>query len=219
MPRKQRRLLDKMKTPSKAKIIDITHNRAYQKYLYKCLAPAPFRKYKKRHVYLTKALSKGFCKKLLAHDGNIVGQIEYAPAEVSGFPINGRNIIIMHCIWVLRKAKGHNFGRLLLNDMIKNENKINGFATVALEDHWSPWMKKDHMEKLGFKTIDSFKVRHKTKHRDQCFTIHLMWLPTTKDAEQPTWNKTKLLRGLDFCKDHPLYHPENLKLTEIFEEC
>jgi len=158
-------------------------------------------------------------QKLLTYDENIIGQIEYAPAEVSGLPINDNKIIIMHCIWVLRKAKGHKFGRLLLNDMIESENKIHGFATIALEGHWSPWMKKDQMEKLGFKTIDSFKVRHKTKYRDQCFTIHLMWLPTTKDAKPPTWNKTELLRGLGFCKDHPLYHPMNLKSKEIFEEC
>jgi hypothetical protein len=116
-----------MKTRSKAKIIDITQNPKHQKYLYKCLAPAPFRKYKKRHAYVTKALPKGFRKKLLTCDENVIGQIEYAPAEVSGFPINGNKIIIMHRIWVLRKAKGHKFGRLLLNDMIESENKIHGF--------------------------------------------------------------------------------------------
>jgi hypothetical protein len=44
----------------------------------------------------------------------------------------------MNCIWVLRKAKGHNLGKRLLQDMIKNEKDAAGFATIALEDHWSP---------------------------------------------------------------------------------
>ena len=138
-----------MENRSKARVLDITHNPDYQTYLYKCLAPAPFRKYKKRHAYLTKVFSEGFCKKLLTYDENIVGQIEYAPPEVSRLPINGEDIIIIHCIWVQRKAKGHSFGRLLLNDMIKSKNKIHGFATIALEDHWRPWKKKTIWKNLG----------------------------------------------------------------------
>jgi hypothetical protein len=93
-----------------------------------------------------------------------------------------------------------------------------GFATLALKNHWSPWLKKKHMEKLGFKPIDSIKVTHKTKHKGQRFKIHLMWLPAAENANSPTWNKSKLLKGVDFCLAHPLYHPERTKLKEILEE-
>jgi len=208
-----------MKSSSEVKIIDITKKPECEKYLYKCLAPAPFRKYKKRHEYLTKALPRGFRKKLLIYEGNVVGTIEYAPAEVSDFTIDGNKVIVMNCIWVLRRAKGHNFGKLLIKDMIKTEKQAHGFATIALENHWSGWMRKDQMERLGFRALDSFRVRHKTKRKDQCFTMHLMWLPTAKDAKPPTWNKTRLLKGVDFCMGHPLYHPQSLKLDEIFEKC
>ena len=96
---------------SEVEIIDITEKSEYEKYLYRCLAPMPFRKYKKRQNYLEVAIPKGFHKKLLIFGGGVVGQIEYAPAEVSGYPIIGDNVIVMNCIWVLRKAKGHNFGK------------------------------------------------------------------------------------------------------------
>jgi len=204
---------------SRIEIIDITRKSEYEKYLYKCLAPMPFRKYKKRHRYLEVAVPKGFRKKLLIFDGEVVGQIEYAPAEVSGYPVMGNNIIVMSCIWVLRRGKGHNFGKRLFADMMKSEKKAKGFATIALEDHWSPWLKKEQMEKLGFEPIDSIKVMHKTKHKGQRFKIHLMWLPTIENANPPTWDKSKLLQGVEFCLAHPLYHPEKPKLKEILEKC
>jgi len=49
--------------PSNLKIIDITKKFNYEKYLYKCLSPIPFRKYKKRSEYLELAIPKGFHKK------------------------------------------------------------------------------------------------------------------------------------------------------------
>lgn len=213
-----RSMSNEMSSNSGAKIIDITEKEEYEKYLYKCLAPAPFRKYRNRHEYLTKAVLQGFRKKLLFFKGDVVGTIEYAPAEVSGLPIVGDNIIVMNCIWVLRKAKGHNFGKQLLSSMMESEKNANGFATITLENHWSPWMIKGQMEKLGFKPVDSIKVRHRIKHKNQLVTIYLMWLPRTENMKPSTWNTTKLLEGVTFCMGHPLYHPQSLKQKEIFKK-
>jgi len=101
---------------------------------------------------------------------------------------------------------------------METERKAAGFATIALENHWSGWLKKEQMEILGFKSLDSVDVKHKTKHTEQCFKMHLMWLPTTKNASPPTWNKSKLLEGVHFCIAHPLYHPEKPTLKRIFEK-
>lgn len=147
------------------KIIDITKKKEYEKYLYKCLAPMPFRKYKNRQEYLKKAIPVGFHKNILEFNGKIVGQIEYAPAGASGLPIFGKNLFVMNCIWVLRKAKGNNFGRILLEDAISTirKNGANGIATIALENHPSPWLKIRRIEKLGFKAIKTaqFAIVHK----------------------------------------------------------
>jgi len=204
-----------MKPNSEVTIVDITKNREYEKYLYRCLAPIPFRRYWKRQKYLDAAIPKGFHKKLLFLNGKIVGQIEYAPTEVSSYPIKGDKVIGMNCIWVLRKAKGRDLGKQLLNSMMESEKNATGFATIALENHWSGWFLKEQMEKLGFKPLDLVKVTHKTKHMGRCFKIHLMWLPTTKNTKPPTWNKEELLKGVDFCLAHPLYHAEKPSLKEI----
>jgi len=204
---------------SEVKIVDITKNAQYEKYLYKCLSPIPFRKYKKRSRYLKAAIPRGFRKKLLIFNRETVGQIEYAPAEASGYSIAGADVVGMNCIWVLRKAKGHNFGKQLLVDMTKSEEGVTGFATIALENHWSPWLKKEHMEKLGFKPVDSVRVTHKLKHKGQVFKIYLMWMPKAEVAKPPTWNKSELLEGVDFCLAHPLYRPEKAKQKEILAKC
>jgi len=206
-----------MKGSFQTKIVDITQIGEYEKYLYRCLT-GPFRRYKKRIEYLEKAVPRGFHKKLLILDGEVVGQIEYSPAEVSYYPIVGDNIIVMNCIWVLRKAKGHNLGKQLLEDMMKSEKGAAGFATIALENHWSPWFRKMEMEKLGFKPIDSIKVTHKTKYKGKVFSIYLMWMPTTENAKPPTWNKQKLLEGITSCIAHPLYHPQTYEQKQILEK-
>jgi len=199
-------------------ILDITSNQRYEKLLYKCLSPIPFRKYRKRREYLESAIPKGFRKKFLFLNAQPVGQIEYAPAEACGYPIFGEKLVVMNCIWVLRKAKGHNFGRMLLSKMVESERWADSFATIALEDHWSPWFKKWQMEKLGFKPVKSIKVRHKIRHVNEPFRIYLMWMPVKQNAVSPNWDEEALLKGADFCMAHPLYRPERMGTEKIMEK-
>jgi len=199
-------------------IVDVTVDRRYERFLYKCFAPMPFRKYRRRREYLEAAVPKGFRKKALVFNREVVGQIEYAPPEGSGYPIRGRGVIVMNCIWVLRRAKGHRFGVRLMKEMVETERGAEGFATLGLEDHWSPWLKIGQLEKLGFRSIDSFHVSHKTKHAGESFTVHLMWFPRRENVEPPTWDKKNLLEGVYFCLAHPLYHPETYKPKEILRE-
>lgn len=208
----------KTRSGSENKIVEIVGIREYERYLRKCLVGPPSKGSRRRIEYLKKAIPKGFHKRLLIQNKEVVGQIEYSPSSVSYYPIMGENLIVMNCIWVLRKAKGHDFGKQLLESMIESENKASGFATIALENHWSPWFRKDQMEKLGFKVLDSIKVTHKVKHKAEVFSIYLMWMPNTKDARTPIWNKEKLLEGITSCIAHPLHHPQTYEPKRILEK-
>ena len=199
----------------KVEIVDVTRKAEYEQYLYRCIMSMPFRKYRKRQEYLEMAIPRGFHKKILFFDGVAVGQIEYAPIVASGYPITGEEIVVVHCIWVLRKAKGHKFGRRLMASMIEDRKDAEGFATIALEKHWSPWFKKRQIEYLGFKPIASIRVIHKTKHRNEKFKIYLMWLPNKEKAKPPSWNKEQMLEGVHFCIAHPLYHPQKFGEKQI----
>lgn len=207
-----------MQFDAEARIVDITTNSECERYLHRCLAGPPSRRSKKRIAYLEEAVPKGFHKKLLTYKEKVVGTIEYAPSEVSYYPIIGDRAIVMNCIWVLRKAKGHNFGRMLVQDMIESEKEALSFATIALEDHWSPWFRKWQMERLGFKPTESISVKHRTKHKGKVFSIYLMWLPKVKNVQPPTWDQKRLLEGTTACIAHPLYHQQTYKPKQIFEK-
>lgn len=201
-------------------IIDITHSEEYEKHLYRCIA-LPYRKYRRREGYLRNAIPGGFHKKLVKRNGEVIGQIEYSPAEVSGLPIHGDGTFVMNCIWILRKAKGCRLGKTLLDEVIASlrEENAEGLATIALEDYPSPWLKRGHMEMLGFSATESVELRivHKERFRGRRFRAHLMWLPMRKNAKMPSWEPKELLKGVTFCVAHPLYHPEAIKSERIFQ--
>ena len=161
--------------------------------------------------------------KVLFWKGDHVGMIEYAPAEASGLPIIGRNIVVMNCIWVQTKANGYNFGKRLIKEMILKENQATGFATIGLENYYNRWMQKIHMEILGFQSIKSIKLTHNKHLSRKCFTLHLMWMPVKENTVPPEWNKSKILKGVTCCRHHPLYRGRygvnKLNLPEIFEKC
>ena len=199
------------------RIIDITKNKSYSVYLQRCFV-GPFRKYKRREEYLTKTIPQGFRKKLLFFNEDRVGTIEYAPSNASYYPITGENLLVLNCIWILQRASGHNLGKVLFKDMLKNNPNISGVATIALEDHWTGWFLKEHLEKFGFSSIDSIRVIDKRKHQDKPFFIHLMWLPLKIKARKPSWDKAKLLEGITYCLYHPLYHPISYAEKNLLKE-
>ena len=216
--KKRDNMVAEMKSGPESRIVDIVGLHGYETYLAKCLVGPPSKGYVKRIQYLKKAVPKGFHKKLLILNKEVVGQIEYSPPEASYYPITGESLVVMNCIWVLRKAKGHGFGKQLLKNMIDSEKDASGFATIALENHWSPWFRKDQIEKLGFKVVDSIRVTHRIKHKTEVFNICLMWMPNLKNAKIPIWNKLQLLEGITSCIAHPLYHPRTYEPKRILEK-
>jgi len=222
---------------SAVEIVDATKNSEHEIYLYRCLFHrrkdsygSQFQRrrdafYEHRCEYLERAIQKGFHKKILIFKGDQVGTIEYAPVDGAGLPIVGDRVVVMNCIWVHRKARGHNFGKQLLRDMMESEKGASGFATIALENYWGPYFKKSEMERLGFKSVKSIRVRHKTRNRGRCFELHLMWLPVAEDSKPPMWDESRLLEGVYFCGGHSLYHDRHLnshqrtKLRQVLEKC
>jgi hypothetical protein len=220
-----------MNQDSSIKIIDVTNKSRYKKLLIGCIfhikrsipLKVVYQRHKERIAYLKSAIPKGYHMKVLFWKEDHVGMIEYGPPEASGLPITGKNIIVMNCIWVHTRAKGNNFGKLLMKDMMESEKDTAGFATIALEKYWMHWMQKGMMEKLGFSSIYSLKLKHKTYKKGQCFTVHLMWLPNMKNATPSTLDEPKLLYGADFCHHHPLYWGKygcaKSGLRQIYEKC
>lgn len=66
-----------MKRGDKMRIVDIIEKAKFEKQLYRCLAPLPFRRYRQRHEYLCRAIPTGFMKKLLIFNASIVSSGEF----------------------------------------------------------------------------------------------------------------------------------------------
>ena len=92
----------------------------------------------------------------------------------------------------LEESRGHNSGRMLIDELIRSVKNAAGFAAIASENHWSPWFVKWQMEKLEFRSLGSIKVTHKAKRKDHSFSIYLVWMPVRARARPPIWDKQKL---------------------------
>lgn len=177
------------------------------------------RRYRKRFEYLAEAIGKGLRKHVLFMDGEAVGMIEYAPPDASPYPIDGEGVVVMSCVWVLSRAAGRGFGKTLVEGMREDARDAAGFASIALDGHPSPWLRLSHMERLGFTSIDSRRMRHRVKKPEQCFEVHLMWMPLSRYTSEPEMNWHEMLRGVDYCIGHPLYRAESHGLVEPLEFC
>jgi GNAT superfamily N-acetyltransferase len=200
--------------------VDVVSDLEYSEHLYGCLPRfTRMRLRRKRLAYVEDAKERGLGKEVIFKEGEPVGMIEYAPAEVSAYSIRGPGTWVMNCIWVLRRVKGHRYGRMLFSHMLERARGVAGIATIALEDHPSPWLKLRHMEHLGFSSIDSRRMRHRVKRPEVCFKVHLMWRPLAEGAARPAIDWGRMLRGVDYCSAHPLYRAESLGIEEPFEFC
>ncbi|HDN01884.1 MAG TPA: hypothetical protein ENF42_02800, partial [Candidatus Bathyarchaeota archaeon] len=81
-----------MESGLKVEIVDAMETRD-ERFLYRCISPMPFRRWSRRTNYLKQAIPGGLRKKMLLVDGEAVGQVEYAPAGFSGYPIYGENLV------------------------------------------------------------------------------------------------------------------------------
>ena len=60
-------------------------------------------------------------------------------------------------------------------------------------------------------------LKYKVKRIGHVFKVFLMWLPIKKNTKKPLWEPEKLTEGVTFCLAYPLYHPQHIKLKNIFE--
>ena len=82
------------------------------------------------------------------------GFIEYIPGRFAWRSINADGYMVIHCIWVVGKSKGNDFGDILINECLRDakEYGMNGVAVVTSEGNWMTG-KKFFLDR-GFETVD-----------------------------------------------------------------
>lgn len=87
----------------------------------------------------------------------VVGLIEYMPIEKTIFPVKGKNLAFIHCIWVIPPYWKKGVAKALMDNFLKSTSHLSGSAVIAFEgESW--WGFFDYMPtwffaKFGFKEV------------------------------------------------------------------
>jgi GNAT superfamily N-acetyltransferase len=97
----------------------------------------------------------------LSSKGKIIaGLIEYLPIEETNFPVSGKNLAFIHCIWVIPPFWKKGVATSLMDDFLRKttDQNFSGSAVIAYEkESW--WGFFDYMpswffQKCGFRQVE-----------------------------------------------------------------
>jgi predicted GNAT family acetyltransferase len=108
--------------------------------------------YEKKKAWLKSEFKNGYNFQKLDARGKVF--IEYVPIEDSWLPLLGNNFMVINCFWVSGQFKGKGNGKKLLQQCLKDANKMDGIVAVS-SDKKRPFMSDPQFLKHhGFEVID-----------------------------------------------------------------
>lgn len=154
-----------------------------------------------RRDYLRRAGQSGLRKLLLLHFDvdEVAGQIEFAPPEASGLPIEGESLTVINCLWVTDAYTGLDGGRYLLAACGERAG-TRSLATIGY-NATLPWLSRRFFERQGFTLLD--QVETGRYFGNTPIVAYLLWRPLVEGASPPTWDTARLLEGVSFCPGYP----------------
>lgn len=108
-----------------------------------------------KRQWLEKRLKEGHVFRKLNAKATVF--IEYAPLETAWVPILGDNYLYIYCLWVSGEAKGHGYGRALMEDCIADA-RAKGKSGVCMlgAQKQKAWLSdQSFARKFGFVTVDT----------------------------------------------------------------
>ena len=87
--------------------------------------------YRRKLNWLEQRFSEGMKIKIVYENGRSVGFIEYMPGEFAWRAVNASGYLVIHCVWVVGRAKGKGYGARLLNECTADARKM-GKQGVAM---------------------------------------------------------------------------------------
>jgi len=110
--------------------------------------------YQQKSKWLDQRFSEGLKIKIVYENGRSVGFIEYIPGEYAWRAVRAENYMLVHCLWVVGRAKGKGYGSRLLNACIEDaqQSQKQGVAMVTSSGVWLA--DKKLLQKNGFEPVD-----------------------------------------------------------------
>jgi len=98
-------------------------------------------------------------KGLLSQKKGFQGMLEYIPGEYAHRPVDAKEFLFIHCVFVgfKKEFKGKGFASMLIDECL-NEARIHGFKGVAVVTRKGPFMVNNNIFlKKGFQIVDNAK--------------------------------------------------------------
>jgi ribosomal protein S18 acetylase RimI-like enzyme len=108
--------------------------------------------YQKKKDWLKTEFKNGYTFQKMDVRGKVF--IEYVPIENSWLPLEGSNFMVINCFWVAGQFKGQGNGKRLLQQCMKDAEKMDGVVAIS-SDKKRPFMSDPKFLKYqGFEIID-----------------------------------------------------------------
>ncbi len=88
--------------------------------------------YRRKLDWLEQRFAEGLQIKMIYEEGRSVGFIEYIPAEFAWRPIQAPGYLMIHCLWVVGRAKKKGYGSRLLNICVDDARTMGRHGVAAL---------------------------------------------------------------------------------------
>jgi GNAT superfamily N-acetyltransferase len=110
--------------------------------------------YRRKLNWLEQRFSEGLKIQILYEGGRSVGFIEYIPGESAWRAVKADGYMVIHCLWVVGRAKDKGYGGRLLEECVADAREM-GKHGVAMVTSSRPWLAdKDIFLEHGFEVVD-----------------------------------------------------------------
>jgi ribosomal protein S18 acetylase RimI-like enzyme len=110
--------------------------------------------YAQKLAWLKERFSEGLRIDLVYEDGRSVGFVEYMPGESAWRAVRAPGYIVIHCLWVVGRAKKKGYGSQLLDMCLTHAREV-GASGVAMVTSGRPWLAGSQLlRKHGFERVD-----------------------------------------------------------------
>ncbi len=171
-------------------IIDVSPNNVEEETLF-CIKDLLKPGFQCKMQWFNKRYEEGLRMNILKDsDGKMIGFIEYIPIEEAWRPINGTNLLFIHCMYIYpnkNKNLGHGSRLIKIVEDHARELGKSGICTVASKGSWMA--DKRIFEKNGFEVVDKkdrFELLCKAFSDEVVSPTFIDW--TEKQANYSGWN-------------------------------
>jgi GNAT superfamily N-acetyltransferase len=94
--------------------------------------------YRNKLMWVKDRLSEGMVIKMVYENGRSVGFIEYLPGEAAWRAVEAPQHLVVHCLWVVGRAKEKGYGSWLLRECVEDAARMGkvGVVMVSTKDVW-----------------------------------------------------------------------------------